>query len=278
MQWKFYSFEKERKCIYIGSFYFYIGILGTYLGQNFLVDSKIRHWIGDKVAMLYSTFWAASLIEIWPGKGSLTKLIKDVSQNFFIFEKDVNLKEQLSEVLLNNSNYQLIRWDVLDVEFSMYSFNPQTTLVVGNLPYYITSPILRKFFSPPSNFLGGIFMIQHEVWEKIRYDAKKKSYLYWLLSYWYQVDYLKTVPAKSFNPPPKVKSCMIGLTKKSCLPQITFEKLLLFLDAFAPYSRKTLGKISKLLEKRWKFFAIPAFYQSKRLEELSWQDLEIILW
>jgi 16S rRNA A1518/A1519 N6-dimethyltransferase RsmA/KsgA/DIM1 with predicted DNA glycosylase/AP lyase activity len=64
------------------------------------------------------------------------------------------------------------------------------------------------------------------------------------------VDYLKTVPAKSFNPPPKVKSCMIGLTKKSQFPSISFKQLLLFLDAFSPYSRKTLGKISKLLEKK----------------------------
>jgi len=73
------------------------------------------------------------------------------------------------------------------------------TLVVGNLPYYITSPILRKFFGYPAKdgtgsqqeFAGGVFMVQDEVGQKLRSDAKKKSYLRWLLNYAYEVKYLK---------------------------------------------------------------------------------------
>jgi len=120
-------------------------------------------------------------------------------------------------------------------------------------------------------------MVQEEVGEKIRFDAKKKSYLYWLLNYGYHVEYLKTVPVKAFNPPPKVKSCVIGLKRKDEIPAIEFERLVSFLDAFAPYSRKTLGKISKMLEKRGVSFAIPEEFQSKRLEELDWGELEEIV-
>jgi 16S rRNA A1518/A1519 N6-dimethyltransferase RsmA/KsgA/DIM1 with predicted DNA glycosylase/AP lyase activity len=167
--------------------------------------------------------------------------------------------------------------------------------IVGNLPYYITSPILRKFFTSPapsqpqhtetkqrtSPYLieGGLFMVQAEVGEKIKRDADKKSYLYRLLNFAYHVEYLKTVPAKAFNPPPKVKSCLISLVKKSELPNISFEKLVSFLDTFCPYSRKTLGKIAKMTQKHCtsSAFIIPEHIAKKRLEELSRKELEIIL-
>lgn len=120
-------------------------------------------------------------------------------------------------------------------------------------------------------------MIQHEVWEKIAFDAEKKSYLYRLLNYRYQVQYLKLVPAKAFNPAPKVKSCMISLLKREKKPEFSFEKLVQFLDAFSPYSRKTLWKISKMLEKKDVFYQIPPEFQSKRLEELTWNEIEKII-
>ncbi|MDD2536944.1 MAG: rRNA adenine N-6-methyltransferase family protein [Candidatus Absconditabacteria bacterium] len=258
---------------------------------------------------MYQEFGAESLIEIGPGKGSLTKLIKDVSSDFWLFEKDETLKEKLGEVLKDNQNYTIIWGDVLEADLAALSINPEQenfssseppafgsplfrgvipgkTLVVGNLPYYITSPILRKFFcgeiatsqsSLQGRFLSGLFMIQDEVGQKIRHDAQKKSYLYWLLNYGYEVSYLKTVPAKAFTPAPKVRSCMVGLYKKSELPQIPFDTLVSFLDDFSPYSRKTLGKIMKMLEKRDIHYALPVDLLGKRLEELHWKDMEKIL-
>ena len=83
--------------------------MGTYLGQNFLIDNKIRHRIADKIQQQYQVLQAEFLIEIGPGKGSLTKLIKDISQHFLIFEKDETLKEKLEEVLTDNHNYEIIR-------------------------------------------------------------------------------------------------------------------------------------------------------------------------
>lgn len=83
-------------------------------------------------------------------------------------------------------------------------------------------------------------MIQDEVGEKIRSDAKKKSYLWRLVNWAYQVDYVKMVPAKCFSPAPKVKSCLMRFTKKEkseSLPPVLLEE---FLNNFAPYSRKTL--------------------------------------
>ncbi|MDR0651118.1 MAG: hypothetical protein LBG59_07155 [Candidatus Peribacteria bacterium] len=120
-------------------------------------------------------------------------------------------------------------------------------------------------------------MVQEEVGEKIRYDAKKKSYLYRLLNYAYQVEYLKSVPAKAFSPAPKVKSCIISLVKKAEVPAFSFDVLVSFLDDVSPYSRKTLGKIAKMLEKKGIVYCLPERFASKRLEALDWEDVEVIL-
>lgn len=120
-------------------------------------------------------------------------------------------------------------------------------------------------------------MVQDEVGQKLRFDADKKSYLYWILNYAYEVQYLKTVPAKAFSPAPKVKSCLIWLIRKDNAPNVSFNELIRFLDLFSPYSRKTLWKISKMVAKKWNNFNIPENLEGKRLEELDWNQTEEII-
>jgi len=253
--------------------------MSTYLWQNFLTDSTIRHRIADKAHDFYNKDNCKTLIEIWPGKWSITKLILDISSDFVLFEKDETLKETLEEVVAKKESWsaKIIRWDVLEWDLDQFEWKKNQTFVVWNLPYYITSPILRKFFGDgKGEFAGWLFMVQDEVWQKLRFDAGKKSYLYRILNYAYEVQYLKTVPAKAFSPAPKVKSCLILLVKKNEIPNIPFEKLIWFLDLFSPYSRKTLWKISKMLAKKWGSFVIPENLSNKRLEELNWTQLEQI--
>lgn len=257
----------------------YLSHMWTYLGQNFLIDAKIRSYIADKILALYTDFWCESLIEIWPGKGSITKLIYAISPNFFVIEKDELLMETLKGGTIEIWNF--IEGDVLDVPVENMlkekNLSPKKTLIVWNLPYYITSPILRKFFGA-QEFAWGIFMVQDEVGQKLRTDAKKKSYLRWLLNYWCTVTYLKWVPAKCFKPVPKVKSCLIQLINKNEYLAFSFETLVEFLELFAPFSRKTLGAIQKMIKKKSDLsFAIPSRLSSKRLEELAWDDLATIL-
>ena len=254
--------------------------MSTYLWQNFLTDSKIRHWIADKTQSYFSENNCGNLIEIWPGKWSITKLILNISPHFFLFEKDETFKETLENVISEKESWKvkIIWWDVLDGDLKEFDWKKEQTFVVWNLPYYITSPILRKFFwSWKGEFAWWLFMVQDEVWQKLRFDADKKSYLYWILNYAYEVQYLKTVPAKAFSPAPKVKSCLIWLIKKDHIPDIKFDELVTFLDLFSPYSRKTLWKISKMITKKWGNFAIPEQLEGKRLEELDWNQLEEII-
>lgn len=296
--------------------FYCIPIMWTYLWQNFLIDAKVRSYIADKILTLYHQLGCESLLEIWPGKWSITKLIQTISDHFFVVDMDPTFYDNWQLQIIN---WQFILSDILelDVEAMLKEKNlpkgqarlsPSKTLVVWNLPYYITSPILRKFFSaqvPGNWFAWGIFMVQDEVGQKIRSDAKKKSYLRWLLNFSCDVKYLKWVPAKCFKPVPKVKSCLIQLTNKNEQLPIDRDKFIEFLELFAPFSRKTLGAIQKMLNKKSDIqrhneksklsenfhdvelvpklkivksvgcisFEIPESLQKKRLEELDWSHI-----
>lgn len=264
----------------------------TYLGQNFLSDSKIRHYIADKIWDLYKKLDCHALIEIWPGKWAITKLINQISDNFIIVEKDQQLVKSIKQKVESRelNIKKIIQWDVLEVDVKKIlkggSLDAEETLIVWNLPYYITSPILRKFFADWSpKFPWGIFMLQDEVGQKIKSDANKKSFLRWLLNYWYEVNYLKMVPAKAFSPAPKVKSCLVKLEIRNVKCEIEWKKLIDFLDLYSGFSRKTLWAIEKIVDKHrltsnkidQHKFEIPENLKKKRLEELNWEDIFKIL-
>lgn len=260
--------------------------MGTFLWQNFLIDMKIRDFIVNKIKKLYDEMWCEALIEIGLGKGVLTKKICHISPNFFVIEYDKKLVEAENAKAEKSFTGEIIEWDVLEVDVDKIlkerKLDPKKTLIVGNLPYYITSPIFRKFFGNWDNiFPWWVFMVQYEVGERISSKTNKKSFLWWLLNYWYEVDYLKWVPAKAFKPAPKVKSAVVGLIRKDKLLWIKWESLVEFLDLYNWFARKTIWKIEKMLIKSWKLesgkFKIPEELKKNRLEELDWKDVDSIL-
>lgn len=246
--------------------------MGSYLWQNFLVDTKVQNYIADKIKNIYERNGLQWIVEIWPWKWAITKKIKDISNNFFVVEKDLEMKNYLVQILKSD---QIIFSDVLQAEISDFlPIEPKNILIVWNLPYYITSPIFKKFFwSWESKFAWWFFMIQDEVWQKIQTVASKKSFLWWFVNYWYEVIYHKTVWPKSFNPAPKVKSCLVEFRKKQKSENVDFDVLVEFLELYSPFSRKTLWAINKILQKQWKKnFEISELLSKKRLEELDWND------
>jgi 16S rRNA (adenine1518-N6/adenine1519-N6)-dimethyltransferase len=250
--------------------------MGTYLGQNFLHDSKVQQYIAEKIGQLCEKNHANSLIEIGPGKGAITKRIKHIAPHFLVIEKDTTMQTHLETILTPE---QIIFADVLETKpeevLADKSISPGQTVVVGNLPYYITSPILRKFFGyGKQDWAAGFFMMQKEVGDKIHSEAGKKSYLRRLLNHSYDVRYAKTVPAKAFRPAPRVQSCLIALTRKEHPWPIAMDVLLQFLDVFAPYSRKTMGKIAKMTKTH---FVVPEDIASKRLEDCGVDDIVAII-
>lgn len=255
--------------------------MSTYLWQNFLKDISIIKSIATSIDHLYEKTWAKALVEIGPWRWAITKKIKDISECFFVIEKDVTMKKHLEWLWLENN--QIIFWDVLEQNIGSLlgerNVDEENAIAVGNLPYYITSPIFKHlFWKKEPKLLGWFFMIQDEVWDKIKSDAKKKSYLWWLVNRAYVVEYVKMVPAKCFSPAPKVKSCLMRFIKKEQPEDVSYDKLEEFLNLFSPYSRKTLWKISKMIEKKWNWsYKIPENLQMKRLEELWRNELWMII-
>ena len=295
--------------------------MSSYLGQNFLVDSKAKLYIRDLSYKFKTKYNLTNCIEIGPGKWAITKLIQPIfNKEFWAIEKDSTFKPLLKELIGNN----LIFDDVLQVDFSKeFTFNLTSTLLYGSLPYYITSPIIRKLFLPndttsspnewkkiqwlanntiniaPSLSGGeswwgsisyGIFIVQKEFAEKIETNAKKKSYLRWLLNHNHIVTYHKKIPAKWFLPAPKVDSAIISIIPW-IKQEINYRKLLLILDKISWFKRKTIGKIIKILEKSmsnrvllpsereaidYKYNTIKTITK-KRIEELSWEEMRSLV-
>jgi 16S rRNA A1518/A1519 N6-dimethyltransferase RsmA/KsgA/DIM1 with predicted DNA glycosylase/AP lyase activity len=106
--------------------------VSTYLWQNFLTDSTIRHRIADKAKDFYNKNDCKTLIEIWPGKWSITKLILDISSDFVLFEKDETLKEILEEVIAKKESgtAEIIWWDVLQWDLKQFEWKKNQTFVV----------------------------------------------------------------------------------------------------------------------------------------------------
>ncbi len=270
--------------------------MSSYLWQNFLTDTSILTDIASEVKESFSLLQCDTLIEIWPWKWALTKRIMDITPQMLVIEYDEKMVDYLTTKIFpwKKNIPALIHEDVLLWDENNRDHFPYTsdltqkskTLVVGNLPYYITSPILRKFFSSITPMrAGGVFLIQKEVAEKIVHDAPKKSFLRWLINYAYIVEYCFSVPPSAFTPPPKVTSAVIRVMPKSEdeIPSLSYDDLLIFLDQYSPFKRKTLGASSKIVAKLSKksnsdsvVFDVSDF-SSQRLEELGREEMTKVL-
>jgi len=244
----------------------------TYLWQNFLNNEDIIDFIVSKADE--NTEKNLDTIEIWPWKCALTKKLVQVFPNLKLFEKDTSFYELLQDCVKKE---HIIMWDFLSVNLQEH-IKTDYFNAFWNLPYYITSPIFRKLTNPENKvkMKYGIFMIQKEVWEKIKTDANKKSMLWFLLNFNYDIKYLITVPAKDFTPAPKVDSCLVSFEYTGNKISWDFKKLNELLKIMMMYKKKSLGKIKKILEKQWKKFELSDGLENMRMHQLSWEEIEKI--
>lgn len=268
--------------------------MSSYLWQNFLSDEWAKQHIIETITQMQSDFDLDNVIEIWPGQGALTEGLVTLFDRLTLIEMDTKMKpylEQLqkakkSEKLKNASwsplkpleaswSFEIIRWDILKQWSILTSRTDKAhTLVYGSLPYYITSPIFRLAMIECGHH-HGLFIVQKEVGDKIITIARKKSYLRWLLNNEFEVTLTQIIPPHSFTPAPKVHSCVVKLTKlgQPMLSLSEYAAMLVLLDQINGFKRKTLGKIWKML---W-HNNIPEQLASKRLEELSWEEMKLLI-
>ncbi len=191
------------------------------LGQNFLADPRAA----EKIVAALGDVSQRVVIEIGPGKGSLTSLLAGRAGHLIAIELDRVLGAQLRMKYANRTDVEIVEGDVLDIHFDSLMRREQRTsgdihpggnekaIVIGNLPYYITSPILMHLLRYFEVITEIVIMVQKEVAERIA--AKPGSRDYGVLSataqLYSKVEKLFVLPPAAFLPPPKVHSAVVRL-------------------------------------------------------------------
>jgi 16S rRNA (adenine1518-N6/adenine1519-N6)-dimethyltransferase len=185
------------------------------LGQNFLIDTNILHRICD-FAELDENMGA---IEIGPGIGALTEQLAKRAKKVVAFEIDQRLLPILEDTLSPYDHVKIIHSDVLkaDVKKMMdEEFGNMEAMVVANLPYYVTTPILMKLLTDGLPIRGIVCMLQKEVADRIAAKPGTKDYgsLSIAIQYYTEAETVMIVPKTVFIPQPNVDSAVIRLMKR----------------------------------------------------------------
>jgi 16S rRNA (adenine1518-N6/adenine1519-N6)-dimethyltransferase len=192
-----------------------------YYGQHFLKDEQIAQKIVDSLTEKGYN----DVLEIGPGMGVLTKYLLQKKIITHVIEIDRESVEYLQVHYLNLSE-RIISQDFLKMNFSDY-FNEKQFAIIGNFPYNISTQIVFKTLENRSHIPELTGMFQKEVAKRIA--EKEGSKVYGILSVltqaFYDVEYLFTVPPTVFNPPPKIDSGVIRLTRKKNYILTVDEKL-----------------------------------------------------
>jgi 16S rRNA (adenine1518-N6/adenine1519-N6)-dimethyltransferase len=180
------------------------------LGQHFLTDRRVLERIADSLALRGDE----TVLEIGPGRGALTDLLVGRAGRLVAIEYDRALAALLRERYANRPRVEIVQADVLDVALGDLAGGPY--VLVGNVPYYITTPILFHALAPP-RAERSVYLVQREVAERL--DAAPGSKAYGALTVnvaaLARAEILFGVPARAFSPPPKVESAVVRITPRA---------------------------------------------------------------
>lgn len=228
----------------------------TKLGQNFLTNEAIARQIVESANL--ST--RDNVLEIGPGGGILTKYLADSGTRILAIEIDQRLIESLKK---NFENIEVIEGDILktDLPRLIEENNFQNYKVVANLPYYITSRIIRLLLEtkyPPTEM---ILMVQKEVGERIVALDGKESILSISVKFYADPEILFEVPRENFEPVPKVDSVVIRIKRKKEIPDVDTRKFFSLVRAGFSAKRKML--VNNLSSR----FEIPKAEMSEKIKK-----------
>ena len=239
-----------------------------FLGQHFLKDLSIAKDIADTV----DECPGLPILEVGPGMGVLTQFLMEKGREVKVVELDFESVAYLRE------NFPALEGNIIEDDFLKLKleklFDGRPFVLTGNYPYNISSQIFFKMLDYKDLIPCCTGMIQKEVAERIAAGPCSKTYgiLSMLIQAWYKVEYLFTVHEHVFNPPPKVKSAVIRMTRNETKELGCNERLFkLIVKTTFNQRRKTLrNSISSILEKGNPLSNDPVF--NKRPEQLSVQE------
>ncbi len=237
-----------------------------HLGQHFLTDLHIAKRIAESLPEDHPK----AVLEVGPGMGVLSQfLLQQEKTDLSVVEIDtesvIYLRKHYPELKIIEGNF---------LQLNLTSILPKSFALIGNFPYNISSQIFFKLLEYRNQIPCCVGMIQKEVAERLAEPPGSKTYgiLSVLLQAYYNIEYLFTVHENVFNPPPKVKSAVIRLTRNQRQELGCDEKL------FTQIVKATFGKRRKQLRNTLKLFVgkdnelLNGEFFIRRPEQLSVDD------
>jgi 16S rRNA (adenine1518-N6/adenine1519-N6)-dimethyltransferase len=195
------------------------------LGQNFLIDKNIQ----KKLIAIYCLKDSDHVLEIGAGYGELTKLIATNAGFIYAIEIDRQLCTILKENTKAYSNIKIINQDFLKFSLSnCFKDNKDPLTVIGNIPYYITTPIIEKLFNYKEKIKTIFIAVQKEFAMRVCADPGSKEYgSFSCFAQYHSIPKIHFLIKKTcFKPSPKVDSCLLELKiRQSPVCQVKDEKL-----------------------------------------------------
>ncbi|MFJ8066772.1 16S rRNA (adenine(1518)-N(6)/adenine(1519)-N(6))-dimethyltransferase RsmA [Psychrobacillus sp. NPDC096426] len=200
------------------------------LGQNFLIDPNILRNIVGHAELTKDS----AAIEIGPGIGALTEHLARAAGKVIAFEIDQRLLPVLEDTLSPYDNVEIVHSDILEADvkqlFADKLEDYKDVMVVANLPYYVTTPILLKLLMDRLPIRGMVVMMQKEVADRITAKPGTKAYgsLSIAIQYYMKAEVAMIVPKAVFMPQPNVESAVIKLTRHETPPVHVIDEDFLF--------------------------------------------------
>jgi 16S rRNA (adenine1518-N6/adenine1519-N6)-dimethyltransferase len=221
------------------------------LGQNFLVAKDVAKRIVDYVDPKGKT-----VLEIGPGPGILTRfLVEKNPKRLILCEVDRFYYNLLRKEFEDYKNVEVLNEDILNLK------DVYVDVCVGNLPFNISTQILFKSLEFKPQYC--VFMFQKEVGEKIIAKPGTRSYgrISLVSQFYFDIEYLMTVPKRFFKPKPKVDACVLKLVRKRDR-NLEFEE---FVRKIFRYRNKNLSKVLK------NEFGIE-YESDRKIKDLDWKE------
>ncbi len=179
------------------------------LGQNFLIDNNVR----DNILKTLPVTENDTLIEIGPGFGVMTFEAARLCGKLYAVEKDEKICSIMKPFYEKSANIELICKDVLDVEISSFSKEGGKILILGNLPYYITTPIIEKIIENKKLIRNAYVVVQDELADRIVASPGSRVFgsITCFIQFHANVKKLFKIKKNSFYPRPKVDSCLLAI-------------------------------------------------------------------
>lgn len=249
-------------------------------GQNFLTDKNIL----EKIVELSKVDKDVSVIEIGPGFGVLTKFLLEKAKKVISIEIDQRLKNVLEYTLNDYKNFELIISDALKLDFNKLieeKIETKRVILVANLPYYVTTPIITKVLESNLNLESITIMVQKEVAQRLIADenSKDNSSISLFVKYYADITYGFDVSRNVFVPSPNVDSAVVYMKLKK--ERFEYEKTMfnLIKNGFENRRKTILNSFCKRnieKEKIIKVFEKLNIKPNLRAEKLSLKDFQNI--